>query len=146
MLMKGILLFIAIIGLTGIATAQDTHVAIVKNISGNIEILRDERTIQARPGMQLLRSDKVISGHESNAGIVFIDGTLITIGAATEIEVNQYVFEPKAAKYDFSLFIKKGTAIYSSGKLGKLAPDSVSLNTPRATVGIRGTRFLVKVD
>ena len=125
---------------------MDVHVAIVKSVSGNIDVLRNEKTVPAIPGMQLMRLDKIVSGRNSEAGIMFIDGTRITVGSSTEIEVSRYLFDPKVAKYDFALYVKKGSAIYSSGKLGKLAPDAVNLSTPRATVGIRGTRFIVKVD
>ena len=93
-----------------------------------------------------MRSDIIVSGPHSSGGIVFKDGTLLTVGSSTEIEITRYMFQPEEAKYDFSLYMKKGTAIYSSGKLGKLSPESVSLNTPRAAVGVRGTRFIVKTD
>jgi len=139
-------MMIAIIGFTSPAAAEDAHVAIVKNISGHVEVLRNDKKLVASPGMQLHRLDKIVSGQDSRTGIVFIDGTLITVGSSTEIEIKKYLFEPKEAKYGFSLYVKKGSAIYSSGKLGKLAPDTVNLETPRATVGIRGTRFIVKVD
>lgn len=131
---------------SSVCIAQDEHVAIVKNVSGSVEVLRSGTSVTATPGMQLLRSDRIVTGEESRAGMVFIDGTRITVGASTEIEVSKYLFDPRQAKYDFSLYVKKGTAIYSSGKLGKLAPDAVNLKTPRATVGIRGTRFVVTVD
>ena len=93
-----------------------------------------------------MRLDIIVSGPDSSGGIVFKDGTQLTVGPSSEIEISRYLFRPEEAKYDFSLYLRKGTAIYSSGKLGKLAPESVSLNTPRATVGVRGTRFIVKAD
>lgn len=130
----------------GTAAAQDDHVALVKNVSGQVQVVRAGEALPATPGLHLLRSDKVVSGQDSTAGIVFVDGTRITVGASTEIEVSQYMFDPKQSKYGFSLYVKKGSAIYSSGRLGKLAPDAVNLKTPRATVGIRGTRFVVTVD
>jgi len=40
----------------------------------------------------------------------------------------------------------KGTAVYLSGLISKLAPDSARFETPSASVGIRGTKFAVKVD
>jgi hypothetical protein len=40
----------------------------------------------------------------------------------------------------------QGTAVYISGIIAKLSPQSVRFETPNATIGIRGTRFLVKVD
>jgi len=139
-------LLIVIGSFAGVAVAEDAHVAIVKNVAGSVEVLRGESRVKVSPGMQLMRMDKVLSGQDSQAGIVFIDGTLITVGSSTEVEIRKYLFEPKQASYGFSLYVKKGSAIYSSGKLGKLAPEAVNLETPRATVGIRGTRFILTVN
>ncbi|MDQ6961242.1 MAG: FecR domain-containing protein [Mariprofundaceae bacterium] len=128
------------------AMAQEKHVAIFKDITGSIEVLRGNETLQATSGMQLLQSDKIHSYEESSAGIVFNDGTLLTLGESTDIEINLYVFKPEVQKYAFDLNVNKGQAIYSSGKIGKLSPESVDIRTPRAVVGVRGTRFIVKVD
>ena len=138
--------FFAILSFANVAMAQDEHVALFKNVSGNVKIIRDKAEIVPVAGTQIMRSDIVVSGPHSSGGIVFRDGTLLTVGASTEIEITRYMFQPEEAKYDFSLYMKKGTAIYSSGKLGKLSPESVSLNTPRAAVGVRGTRFIIKTD
>ena len=138
--------FFAILSFANVAMAQDEHVALFKNVSGSVKIIRDKAEIVPVAGTQIMRSDIVVSGPHSSGGIVFRDGTLLTVGSSTEIEITRYMFQPEESKYDFSLYMKKGTAIYSSGKLGKLAPESVSLNTPRAAVGVRGTRFIVKTD
>ena len=130
----------------GLAMAEDNHVALFKNVSGDVKIVRDNLVIVPVAGTQLMRSDVVATGPKSSGGIVFIDGTLFTLDASSEVEISRYVFQPEAARYDFSLYLKKGTAIYSSGKLGKLSPESVNLNTPRATVGVRGTRFILNAN
>ena len=138
--------FISILSFANVSMAQDEHVALFKNVSGNVKIIRDKLDLIPVAGTQLMKSDIVVSGPNSSGGIVFKDGTLLTVGSSTEIEITRYMFHPEEAKYDFSLYLKKGSAIYSSGKIGKLSPESVSLNTPRATVGVRGTRFIVKAD
>lgn len=146
--LKNLLLAITLtmILFTSPAIAQEKHVAIIKDITGNIEVLRGDNTLQATAGMQLLQADKIHSNKEATAGIIFNDGTLLTLGESTDIEINLYVFNPEAQEYAFDLNVNKGMAIYSSGKLGKLSPESVDIRTPRAVVGVRGTRFIVKVD
>ena len=128
------------------AFAKDDHVAIFKNVSGGVKIVRNETTLDATAGTTLFMSDKVISDSEASGGIVFKDGTLVTVGSSTEILIRDYVFEPKESRYAFSMYLAKGTAIYSSGKIGKLSPESVKVNTPTATVGVRGTRFIIKAE
>lgn len=136
----------ATLGCVGAAAAQDAHVALFKNVSGDVKVMRGNTMLVPVAGTTLLRSDVVVSGPQSTGGIVFVDGTTLTLDASTEVEIQRYVFQPEAKQYDFALHLKKGAAIYSSGKLGKLSPDSVALSTPRATIGVRGTRFIVSAD
>lgn len=128
------------------AFGEENHVAIFKNVSGAMKVVREGATLAAAPGMPLFMADKVVSEPGSSAGMVFKDGTLLTVGPSTEIQIRDYAFEPKNSKYEFSVYLAKGTAIYSSGKIGKLSPESVKVNTPTATVGVRGTRFIINAD
>jgi hypothetical protein len=128
------------------AAAEENHVALFKNVSSGVKVVRKEAAIDATPGMTLFPSDKVLSAATGSAGIVFKDGTLLTVGPSTEVVIRDYVFEPKESRYAFSLYLAKGTAIYSSGKIGKLSPESVKVDTPTATVGVRGTRFIINAE
>lgn len=130
----------------GTAEAQDAHVALFKNVSGTVKVVRENGSVDAAAGMTLFVSDRIISGPGSAAGITFKDGTLVTVGASTEIAVRDYAFETKDSRYAFSMYLAKGTAVYSSGKIGKLAPEAVKVDTPTATVGVRGTRFIVEAE
>ncbi len=128
------------------ACADDAHVALFKNVTGTMKVVRQDRTIDAAPGMTLFATDRVHSGPNSSAGIVFKDGTLVTVGASSDIEIRDYAFDTKESKYQFSMYLAKGSAIYSSGKIGKLAPEAVRIDTPTTTVGVRGTRFIVTAE
>jgi hypothetical protein len=125
---------------------ETPFIAIVKSVSGEVTVTRQDEPIMAEAGMQLRQNDVIVSGSESTAGITFVDGTLLSIGPSSHVDLQQYLFEPIEQNYDFSLYLKKGRAVYSSGKIGKLAPEKIKVNTPRATLGIRGTRFIVRVD
>lgn len=131
--------------MTALAKATP-HAALVKNVSGDVKIMREAEILSATPGMQLFASDTILTGPDSSAGLIFIDGTLFAVGPDSESLIENYLFQPKDTQYAFSLYIKKGSALYSSGKLGKLSPESVNLKTPRATIGIRGTRLLLDVE
>ena len=144
-LFSSTLLFIAVALVGGPAFADD-HVALFKNVTGTIKVVRQDQTIDAAPGTTLFATDRVVSGPNSTGGIVFKDGTLVTVGASSEIQIRDYAFDTKDAKYQFAMYLAKGSAIYSSGKIGKLAPDAVKIDTPTATVGVRGTRFIITAE
>ncbi len=128
------------------AVADDDHIALFKNVTGSIKVARKDAVLDAVPGMNLFVTDRIVSAGDGSGGIVFKDGTLLTVGHSTEVQLKDYVFEPKEAKYAFAMYLAKGTAIYSSGRIGKLAPELVKVDTPTATVGVRGTRFIVTAE
>ena len=116
-----------------------------KSVKGEVLLIRGEAEQKVEAGQQLFTSDTVITASQSSAAVIFQDGTRMTLGAGSELEIQKYEFQPRKEQYDFTLFLKRGSVIYSSGRLGKLAPENVKLRTPRATVGIRGTRLLLSV-
>lgn len=136
----------ALAGAPGAASAAEEHVALFKNVTGGVTVLRGSGPVEATPGMTLFVADRLVSAAGASAGIMFKDGTAVTLGPASEMELRSYVFEPKEAKYQFDLYLSKGKAVYSSGKIGKLAPEMVKVGTPTATVGVRGTRFIVEAE
>jgi hypothetical protein len=142
-------IFASLLGLVafvGSAGANDGHVATFKKVSGDIQIARNDTKLDAVSGTPLFVSDRIVSGTDASGGIVFNDGTVLTVGPSTDIQVRNYAFEPKQSKYDFFVYLFKGAAIYSSGMIGKLAPEAVKVATPTATIGIRGTRFIIEAD
>jgi len=145
--MKKIVMFIVIsvFLFPGIARVQE-HAAMVKSVSGSVDIQRLSTKISVKEGMLLTKEDVLLSGDKGFAGIIFTDGTVLTIGPKTEFRIDSYVFAPETGEYDFSFFLAKGSAVYHSGKISKLSPESVKITTPKATVGIRGTRFIIKVE
>ncbi len=136
----------AIACFAGAASAQVDHIAIVKTIEGSVDIVRGGAITRAASGDQLFVSDQLKSGAGATAGIVFKDGTLLTVGPSSNIKVRDYAYEPKNEKYAFSLYLDKGSAVYSSGQIGKLAPQVVKVDSPTASVGVRGTRFIIRAE
>lgn len=121
------------------------NIGSVKKVSGDVSILRGSAAIKATAGMRLNEGDIVRTGDDASAGIIFKDSTVFSVGSKSEVLINKYMFEPKDDQYAFSLNMKKGTAVYESGRMGKLSPESVKIHTPKATIGVRGTKFMVEV-
>lgn len=128
------------------AHAGEDHAALVKSVTGDVKVTRLHDTFEATSGATLLVSDRVVTAPGASAAIVFRDGTLLTLGSGADIVVRDYVFAPKDGKFAFEVYLAKGSAIYESGKIGKLSPQSVKVETPKATVGVRGTRFLIEAN
>ncbi len=128
------------------AFSQEIEVGFIKSVKGDVSIKRGETIVAANLGDHIFKSDEIITEKNSSAGIMFTDGTTFAVDQETEIKIKDYLFEPESSAYAFDLYLQKGKAIYSSGRIEKLAPDKVCLSTPKATVGVRGTRFILQVD
>jgi len=144
--MKKILLLTIVFLITSVSFAEGKYIGNIKKLKGDVTIVRGSETLKAEAGTRLEEGDLIKTGENSGAGIIFKDSTLITVGPGSQLFLNKYVFQPKNSNYEFNVFMKKGSAVYNSGRMGKLSPKSVKFRTPKATVGIRGTKFFIKVD
>jgi hypothetical protein len=97
-------------------------------------------------GMELSQGDVVKTDQHSAISLVFSDDTLISMGPTTEVAIDEYVFKPLEKRMAFVTRVIQGTLSFLSGQLEKLAPKSVRLVLPTATIGVRGTHVLIKVD
>ncbi len=128
------------------AAAADAFVGVVKTIEGTAVITRDGETIVVGTGMEIQRADVVKTDRNGFVGLVFSDDTRISMGPKTELAVDDYLFEPVEKKLSFVLRLIRGTVSFLSGQIAKLSPESVQLVMPAATIGVRGTHVLIKVD
>jgi hypothetical protein len=128
------------------ASAQDAAVGMIKTVKGTAQVVRGPQQLVARPGDRLYQGDRLETGDDGALGITFVDDTTLSLGPGSQITLTEFVFQPNAERYAFMTNIVKGTFMFVTGAIGKLAPQSVAVDTPTGTIGIRGTRFLVKVE
>ncbi len=129
-----------------LSTASQALVGIVKTLEGDATVLRGAETITVVAGMEIQQADLFKTRRNGHLGLVFSDDTRITMGPNTQIVVDDYLFEPKEKRLSFIVRLISGTVSFLSGQMAKLSPDSVQLVMPAATIGVRGTHVLVKVD
>jgi hypothetical protein len=142
-------LFLCVIVLAGIPVCMagnEEHVGIVKSLAGDVVIVRDGKPLNASANMKVMKGDIVTTGSDGKAGLIFEDDTVISMGSNSRIAIENFIFQPSEKKLSFIARIYQGTASFLSGQIAKLAPNQVHVETPYATVGTRGTHFLVKVD
>lgn len=129
----------------GTAVAGET-IGWVRTASGDAAVTRGERTDPAAPGMKLLAGDTLGTGRDGSIGVILRDDSSLSIGPESRIVLRSFLFSPSEEKFDLAVRITRGTMAYLSGLIGKLAPENARFETPTATIGIRGTRFAVKVE
>jgi len=131
----------------GVSSADaSAPVAIVKKVSGSVIVVRQGQTIPATNGLEIWENDTLRTGRNGSIGIVFNDDTFLSLGPGSILVIDEFVFAPKQGKFSIVIRMLKGTATYLSGLISKLSPDSAYFKTPSASIGIRGTKFVVKVE
>ena len=95
-------------------------------------------------GVEMLDAIRTVQG---KAGITFTDDTKVQISENSKLIVDDFVYDPKNSQGGkLALNMALGTIRYASGQIAKANPQSVAVNTPTATIGVRGTDFSATID
>ena len=121
-------------------------IALAKNVKGNVHAKYEKETVVIKKGDWLQEGMLVKTGDTSSITMIFKDNSVLVLGANSILHLEKYLFEPSLSTFDFQLKLSKGVASFESGKIGELAPSDFVFKTPDATVGIRGTKFIVRVQ
>jgi hypothetical protein len=128
------------------AAAQDTRIGTIKTLKGEARIVGQSGSVAAAIGGAVQQNDTLETGPDGALGLAFIDNTTLSMGPKSRITLTKVVFNPDQNDFAFATSIAKGTFMFVSGSIAKLAPQTVQITTPVNTIGIRGTRFLVRVE
>ena len=127
-------------------SAADDPAGVVKFVAGEVFIASVDSSVKAVPNMKVQSGDVIRTSSEGYVGIIFDDDTVLSLGPSSEFALDDFQFDPAGQKLSFIARMLKGTFSFLSGQIANLAPQQVKLATPDATLGIRGTKLLVKVE
>lgn len=128
------------------ALAAENPVGIIKNSTGKGDIVRKGALLEAKSGAELFQHDILKTGADATISVVFKDDTMVSVGPESELLIDEFHFSPAEGKLSFIARLLKGSSAYVSGIIGKLSPQSVRFETPVANIGIRGTKFAVRLE
>jgi|TARA_B110000908_G_scaffold18904_1_gene21250 hypothetical protein len=78
--------------------------------------------------------------------ILFVDETRVDITEQSRLEIDEFVYDPANDIGSLSIKASLGTVRYASGQIAKKYKQNVKIRTPSATIGVRGTDFVMVVD
>ena len=122
-----------------------TEIALVKTVEGAAVAIRGAVREPLSVGSPLFLHDAVETA-EGSVGVTFKDGTRISLGPRSRLELRKYAYVPAQHNLEFLVGLMRGTMLYVSGLIAKLAPERTQVETPVATVAVRGTRFVASVE
>jgi hypothetical protein len=136
---KWLLIFLPLV-----AQAQ---VGSITELRGNGEIIRQDTTdsLTAELELGIASFDDVRTGN-GRLAISFLDDSILRLTEHSKIVIDDFVFDPDPSQSRLALNMASGTARFLTGALGRINRENISIRTPTAVIGIRGTDFTVTVD
>jgi len=135
----------AIVGINaGLAAAAE--IGQIKNTTGEVFLLRNNNQQPAKAGDLVEQADIITTGANGSVGITLIDSTRLSAGPNSRIELKQFRFNPTTQEGESLTEVRRGTLAIVSGQVAKRSPDAMKVQTPTTILGVRGTRFAVKVE
>jgi hypothetical protein len=128
-----------------LAAQQPVPAGRIKLVSGSAFVRHQNQQVPATVGAAVFESDTLTTGADGRIGVTLRDETRIALGPQSEVRLDRFQYAPAEGRLAFVMRIARGIATYVSGRIAKLAPDAVRLETPAAIVGVRGTRLAIQV-
>ena len=128
-------------------TLNASEIGEISELRGIGEISRKDSTdsLIAELASDIFSFDTVKTG-QGRMAVEFLDSTVLKLTEHSRVVIDEYIFDPDPSKSKLALNMASGTARFITGKLGKIDKKNISIKTPSATIGIRGTDFTTTVD
>jgi len=117
----------------------------IKVAAGSVFIVRQGQAIPAQVGQVVFEADGLRTAADGRIGVTLNDDTRVSLGPSSEVRLDRFLYAPAEGRLGFVLKVVSGIVAYVSGRIAKLSPDSIRLETPSAVVGVRGTRLAISV-
>jgi hypothetical protein len=107
--------------------------------SSTLEADTPEAAHKLQVGSEVFMQDRVSSGEESRAQILLLDESTFKLGPKSDLVIDEFVYDPESGTGELVANAAVGTFRFVSGQIGQRDAESVQIETPAATMGVRGT-------
>ena len=115
-------------------------------ISAGIGDITNQKNEKLETGSKIYFGDTIIVKAQSNAQILLLDETALTVGEQSELTIDDFIYDPKSKVGKIVSNIKIGTVRIITGEISNQNPDNLEVNIPTGSVGARGTEFVVVTE
>lgn len=92
------------------------------------------RTLEV--GTNIVERERIQTSQAGSLQVMFLDKTTLTVGPNSDLLIDEFVYNANAGTGQFAASLTKGALRFVGGQISHKA--GVTINTPTATVGIRG--------
>ena len=139
---KKYLLILCILSSPSIAGIPAGSIGEMKG-SGAIE--RENDVLTGTDGVGVQMNDTAVTAN-GRMRIDFLDETRVDLTEHARLVVDDFVYDPASNQGSLSIKATLGGVRYASGQIAKNFRQNVKIKTPSATIGVRGTDFVMVVD
>ena len=119
----------------------------VETLAGDVVAIRVDGTrVDLESGDSVYQGDTLESGADGAVGIVLADQTTFSMAENGSMVLDEMVYDPGTQEGSVSISVLQGVFTFVSGEIAKTDPDAMTLDTPVATIGIRGTQVAMSFD
>jgi len=115
----------------------------VQKMSGSATVIRNGVSVELRVGDAVQKGDVVQTGSDSSIGMTFVDGSVFGMTSNARMVLNEMIFDPNGSSNSSLISLVQGTITFVAGQTAK--NGNMRVETPVATMGIRGTAVLVEI-
>lgn len=126
--------------ISGVSSANP--IGDVRESTGVTSVLRDKETIQTNK-IELYDQAQTAKGRML---IEFLDEAELQLKEHSLVLIDEIYYDPDPSLSKMSLKMAMGTARFASGKLGLVNKANINIQTPTATIAVRGTDFTTTID
>ena len=95
-------------------------------------------------GQDIVFNERVSTGAAGQTQVLFVDQSAMSIGPNADMVIDQFVYDPASGTGKLAASLTRGVFRFVGGKLSK-QDNAVTMQTPSATIGIRGGVILVNL-
>ena len=118
----------------------------VKTAKGQVDVERNGKAMALTVGMRLETADVVRTGPDGSVGITMADNSVLSAGPNSILSLERFDYDPTTNQGRFDTQLQKGSLSVISGRMAKQSPDAMTVRTPSAILGVRGTEFVVSAE
>jgi Ca2+-binding RTX toxin-like protein len=119
----------------------------VETLEGSVVVTRTDGTqVQLELGDPVYQGDVLETGADGSIGITLADTSTFSLGVDGRMVLDELVYDPVKQDGSATFSLLAGAATFLSGQIAKIGPDAMSIKTPVATIGIRGTKVFLEFD
>ena len=115
----------------------------IKTSKGQVTVERGGQVLPGAVGLKLEAADTLKTGPDSAVGITMRDNSLLSAGPNSILQLQRFEFDPATHQGRFDSRLERGTLAVVSGRIAKQSPEAMTVRTPSAQLGVRGTEFVV---